>query len=122
MIDPRSRAVADNVELSRSDFREYDLHGRIDWVGLLDHLKMKCGFVEDLQLCQYMNIPASTLSRLRKGKAELGMLAKFRLLDRYGFHLIAEAAEILMSDQMAAKARRARQRQARRLVEEKSPK
>ena len=115
--DAKSRAVAADIELTRSDFREFDRSAGIDWVGLIDHLKTKCGFTEDRQLCQYMNIPSSTLSSVRRGKAELGMLAKFRLLERYGFHPVSEAAEILMTDEMAAKARRARYRQAQRLAD-----
>ena len=117
MIDARSRAVADEAEFSRSDFGEFDLSTGIDWVGLLDHLKTRCEFTEDRQLCLYMDIPPSTLSSVRRGKAELGMLSKFRLLDRYGFHLVAEATEILMTDKMAAKARLARYRQSRKRAE-----
>ena len=117
MIDPKSRAHADGVELTKADFRQFDQEEGIDWVGMLEHLKTKCGFSEDKQLAQYMDIPSSTLSSVRRGRAELGMIAKFRLLDRYGFHLVAEAAELLMTDEMAAKARRARYRQARRLAD-----
>ena len=117
MIDPKSRAQADGVELTKADFQQFNQEEGIDWVGMLEHLKTKCGFSEDKQLAQYMDIPSSTLSSVRRGRAELGMIAKFRLLDRYGFHLVAEAAELLMTDEMAAKARRARYRQAQKLAE-----
>lgn len=111
-MNPKPFKTADTVNLSSSDFQSFNLEEGIDWAGLVDHLKSKCGFTEDRQVCQYMGIPPSTLSSLRRGRAELSVLTKIRLLDRFGFHLVSEAVELLLTDEMAAKARRARRRQA----------
>ncbi len=95
----------------KSDFARFCSKEGINWAGVLDYVRDRCGFVEDRQLSKYLDVPSSTLSAVRKGNAELSMLAKFRLLDRFGYHLIAEAAELLDGDEIAAKQRRAARRE-----------
>jgi hypothetical protein len=95
----------------KADFARFCSKGGIDWAGILDYVRDRSGFVEDKQLSKHLDVPSSTLSAVRKGNAELSMLAKFRLLDRFGYHLIAEAAELLDGDEIAAKQRRAARRE-----------
>ncbi len=94
----------------KSDFARFCGKEGIDWAGILDYVRERCGFVEDKQLSKHLDVPSSTLSAVRKGNAELSMMAKFRLLDRFGYHQIAEAADLLDSDELAAKRRRAARR------------
>ena len=95
----------------KTDFARFCSKDGIDWAGVLDYVRDRCGFVEDKQLSRHLDVPSSTLSAVRKGNAELSMLAKFRLLDRFGYHLIAEAAELIDGDELAAKRRRAVRRE-----------
>lgn len=95
----------------KSDFARFCGKDGINWAGVLDYVRDRCGFVEDRQLSKHLDVPSSTLSAVRRGNAELSMLAKFRLLDRFGYHLIAEAAELLDHDEIAAKQRRAARRE-----------
>lgn len=94
----------------KSEFARFCGKEGIDWAGILDYVRDRCGFVEDKQLSKHLDVPSSTLSAVRRGNAELSMMAKFRLLDRFGYHQIAEAADLLDSDEMAAKRRRAARR------------
>lgn len=94
----------------KSEFARFCGKEGIDWAGILDYVRERCGFVEDKQLSKHLDVPSSTLSAVRKGNAELSMMAKFRLLDRFGYHQIAEAADLLDSDELAAKRRRAARR------------
>lgn len=103
-------ATAVPLDYPKSDFAAFCDKDGIDWAGILDYVRDSCGFVEDKQLSKYLDVPSSTLSAVRKGNAELSMMAKFRLLDRFGYHLIAEAADLLDSDELAAKRRRAARR------------
>ena len=73
-------------------------------------------------MASHLNVPPSTLSSVRHGKAELSMMAKYNILDRFGFHLISEATDILMEDELAAKARRATHRKNLRSETNRSPK
>jgi len=119
---PRPRAKADAASrlpqagatvpaYPKSDFAQYCSKDGIDWAGILDYVRDRCGFIEDRQLSKHLDVPSSTLSAVRKGNAELSMLAKFRLLDRFGYHQIAEAADLLDGDELAAKRRRAARRE-----------
>ena len=105
------QAAAATESYPKADFAQFCSKDGIDWAGILDYVRDKRGFVEDKQLSKHLDVPSSTLSAVRKGNAELSMLAKFRLLDRFGFHLIAEAAELLDGDELAAKRRRAARRE-----------
>lgn len=94
----------------RTEFARFNRKEGIDWPSVLDFIRERCGFIEDKQLASHLDIPPSTLSSVRHGKAELSMMAKYNLLDRFGFHLISEATEILAADELAIKARRASRR------------
>lgn len=104
------QADAPSQSYPKSEFARFCGKDGIDWAGILDYVRDRCGFVEDKQLSKHLDVPSSTLSAVRKGNAELSMMAKFRLLDRFGYHQIAEAADLLDSDELAAKRRRAARR------------
>lgn len=105
------QAGAATQRYPKADFARFCSKEGIDWAGILDYVRDRSGFVEDRQLSKHLDVPSSTLSAVRKGNAELSMLAKFRLLDRFGYHLIAEAVELLDGDELAAKRRRAARRE-----------
>lgn len=109
-------AQADAVKLNKKDFKSFLTENQINWVDLLDYLKDQCGFSEDRQLCNYMSIPPSTLSSVRSGRAELGAVTKFLILDRFGYHLVAEASALILDDQASVKRRRAVQKQAQKIA------
>ena len=92
------------------DVARYCSKEGIDWAGVLNYVRDRCDFVDDRQLSKHLDVPSSTLSAVRKGNAEISMLAKFRMLDRFGYHLITEAVELLNADEIAAKQRRAARR------------
>jgi hypothetical protein len=92
----------------------------IDWLGLLEYVKHQHGFSEDRQLALSLAIPPSTLSAVKRGKAELSIISKMTILDHFGVHLIAEAIQMLSIDEEAAKARRQVQREALRPTAEKA--
>ena len=104
------QADAPSQSYPKSEFARFCGKDGIDWAGILDYVRDRCGFIEDKQLSKHLDVPSSTLSAVRKGNAELSMMAKFRLLDRFGYHQIAEAADLLESDEVAAKRRRAARR------------
>jgi len=104
------RTDAAEQSYPKSDFARFCGKDGIDWAGILDYVRDRCGFVEDKQLSKHLDVPSSTLSAVRKGNAELSMMAKFRLLDRFGYRLIAEAAGLIDDDELAAKRRRAARR------------
>jgi hypothetical protein len=104
------QADAPSQSYPKSEFARFCGKDGIDWAGILDYVRDRCGFIEDKQLSKHLDVPSSTLSAVRKGNAELSMMAKFRLLDRFGYHQIAEAADLLDSDELAAKRRRAARR------------
>lgn len=104
------QADAPSQNYPKSEFARFCGTDGIDWAGILDYVRDRCGFVEDRQLSKHLDVPSSTLSAVRRGKAELSMMAKFRLLDRFGYHQIAEAADLLDRDELAAKRRRAARR------------
>lgn len=92
----------------------------IDWLGVLAYVKAQHGFGEDRQLALSLAIPPSTLSAVKRGKAELSIISKMTILDHFGIHLVAEAIQMLSIDEEAAKARRQVQREALRPTAEKA--
>jgi len=104
------QADAPSESYPKSEFARFCGKDGIDWAGILEYVRGRCKFIEDRQLSKHLDVPSSTLSAVRKGNAELSMMAKFRLLDRFGYHQIAEAADLLDSDELAAKRRRAARR------------
>lgn len=82
----------------------------IDWQGALEYIKQKNGFAEDKQLSQLLDIPSSTLSAVKYGRAELSDVSKIAILDYFGFNLVADALNALKLDEVGAKRRRLDQR------------
>ncbi len=119
---PAGRAKATLESYRRSEFARFNKDQGVDWLAVLDFIRERCAFVEDKQLASHLNVPPSTLSSVRHAKAELSMMAKYKILDRFGFHLIADATEILMADELAAKARRAAHRKNLESGTRRSPK
>lgn len=93
--------------------------GLVKWLDALESLKKSAGFIEDKELSAYLGIPPSTLSDFRRGKAEVSSRIKLRILDHLGFHRIASGIEFLLRDETAAASKRARQRQARKIAEQR---
>jgi transcriptional regulator with XRE-family HTH domain len=91
--------------------------GSIRWLEALDSLKNATGLIEDKQFADYLKISTSTLSDFRRGKSEISGRIKLRILDHLGFHTIASGLEFFLRDELAAVARRARQRQAKKIAE-----
>lgn len=106
-----------HVDPIAQDFRDEET-GSIRWIDALDSLKRSSGLVEDKDLAAYLSIPPSTLSDFRRGKAEISSRIKLKILDYLGFHQIAAGIEFLMRDESAAAAKRARQRQARKMADQ----
>lgn len=94
-------------------------NGSIRWLEALESLKRSAGFIEDKELAAYLGIPPSTLSDFRRGKAEISSRIKLRILDHLGFHRIVTGIEFLLKDEAAAALKRARQRQARKIADQK---
>lgn len=92
----------------------------LDWLKIIDSLKMHCEFAEDQQLAKYLGIQPIQLSEFRSGRINLAMIAKIKALDSLGFHLAAEIFELLLNDENAERQRRARERQAKKLAEARS--
>jgi len=117
------RLVESNSEVKFSGGQFIDKNTKlIRWLEALDSLKNELGFIEDKQLADYLKIPSSTLSDFRRGKSEISGRIKLRILDHLGFHSIASGLEFFLRDEMAAAAKRARQRQARKIAEKNSNK
>ena len=93
--------------------------GLVKWLDALESLKKSAGFIEDKELAAYLGIPPSTLSDFRRGKAEISSRIKLRILDHLGFHRIASGIEFLLRDETAAATKRARQRQARKIADQR---
>jgi hypothetical protein len=91
--------------------------GLIDWHKALDRLHRATGLVEDKELASYLSLAPSSLSEFRTGVGALPFMAKLRILDAIGFHTLAQALEFLEPEELAAKSRRARERQAKKLAQ-----
>ncbi len=94
--------------------------GSIRWIDALDALKTSAGFVEDKQLADYLKISTSTLSDFKRGKSEISGRIKLKILDFLGFHTITSGLEFFLRDELAAVAKRARQRQAKKIAQKNS--
>lgn len=93
--------------------------GSIRWLDALESLKKSAGLIEDKELAAYLGIPTSTLSDFRRRKADISSRIKLTILDHLGFHRLASGIEFLLRDEAAVALKRARQRQARKLSDQR---
>ncbi|MCX7205651.1 MAG: hypothetical protein NT086_06635 [Proteobacteria bacterium] len=90
--------------------------GSISWLLALDRLKQSTGIVEEKEFANYLNIPSSTLSDVRRGKMEINPRIKCQILNFLGFHSLTTVMQLLLNEERAAALKRTIQRQAKKIA------
>ncbi|MBM2886398.1 hypothetical protein JFK97_18570 [Chromobacterium phragmitis] len=111
-MNSQIRSMLDAKSFIKADEKTVPI---IEWIPVIDSIKVELEFAEDRQLADFLGIAPSTLSECRSGRLNLSPLAKLQVLIQLGFCKTEDARQILLQEEVAEKKRRAKERQDKKL-------